>query len=325
MAGLNSLISDTTQQATTLPSWMSAAQQDVVNRATLGANVAPGTLAQTAAQPVVSQYGQAATNPFLQAQGMLQQIGSGAANPWITDASGRVTPNTATPLGGLFAAQQQQLNQVLPTVTAPTQAAGIGTGGFGGLRAQTAVDTARANALANLQAQQMQEALSAQQYGVQAGQALGNIGQQAVTGSTGLAALQQAAPFATAMNLGKTLSAMPAVPTTETKTVELSPLSQAIAAGSALQGGVTGLNALINQLSPGDTISSVIKSAFGAGSGGANVADAQNQAGGFYGGSTPTNVYADMTEAQRQYAVDHNFPANPSPDQIAELQSVVEE
>lgn len=264
MAGLNNLISDTTQQATTLPSWMSAAQQDVVNRATQGAVVAPQTLSQTAAQPVVSQYGQAGSNPFLQAQGMLQQIGSGAANPWITDASGNVTPNTATPLGGLFAAQQQQLNQLLPNITAPATAQGIGTGQFGSLRSQTAIDKAKADALANLQTQQMTQALNAQQTGVQAGQALGNVGQQAVTGSTGLAALQQAAPFSVASNLGKTLSSMPAVPTTETKTAQLSPLSQAIALGGALQGGTAGLNSLINQISPGSSIGSLLSSVFGS-------------------------------------------------------------
>ncbi|WP_339940947.1 hypothetical protein, partial [Undibacterium luofuense] len=107
MAGLNNLISNTAQQTTTLPSWFDTAQQNVVSQAGNALNAAP-TPQSTVAQNAVNQLS-GPTNAFTQAGGTLQQIASGAANPWITDqATGQVTPDTSTALGGLFQAQNQQ-------------------------------------------------------------------------------------------------------------------------------------------------------------------------------------------------------------------------
>ena len=111
MAGLNSLISNQGVQTTTLPAWFDAAQQNLVNQATQAYQAAP-TMQNTVGQQAVNQLS-GPTNAFTTATGTLQDIASGAASPWLTDASGNVTPNTATPLGGLFAAQNQQLNQLL--------------------------------------------------------------------------------------------------------------------------------------------------------------------------------------------------------------------
>lgn len=265
MAGLSNLIANTTTDATTLPSWMDTAQQNVVNQATIGAASVP-QLQNTAAQGAINQIG-AASNPFTQAQTSLGQIASGAANPWITDpTTGAVTPNTNTAMGGLFQAQNQQLAQLAPNIMAPVTAGGTAQGQFGSLRTQTAADKALADAQAQLFTTQNQAALTNQQTGVQAGSAMGNVANQYGTTATGLANLQQSAPMAAASNLGKTISGLN-VPTTVTGTTQVSPLNQIIAAGSALQGGTTGLNALLNQISPGASISSLLGNLTGSGSG----------------------------------------------------------
>lgn len=244
MAGLNSMISDTQQTSTTMPSWYDAAQQQIMNSGTQSAGNAP-TLGQTTAQGAINTL-QGTNNPFTQAQSTLQQISSGAANPWITDASGNVTPNTQTALGGLFSAQQNQLNQLLPSTVAPTQAAGIGSGGFGGLRAQTAVDKARADALSTLQAQQMNAALQNQQYGTVAATDLGNVGQQGINAAMNVGQAQMNAPFTNVSNYANLLGSLQ-VPTTTTSQVQYSPLSQAATLANTLQGagGVGGLGSLL--------------------------------------------------------------------------------
>ena len=163
-------------------------------------------------------------NPFTQAQGSLNTIAQGAANPWITDpTTGQVTPNTQTALGGLFQAQNQQLNQLMPTALAPTQANGIGSGGFGGLRAQTAVDTAKTNALSTLQAQQMQAALQNQQTGASAAGALGNVGAQGITAGLTTGAAQMNAPFQGATNYSNLINSVN-VPATVSQQNQQSPL-----------------------------------------------------------------------------------------------------
>ncbi len=239
MAGLNNLLQDTQQTQTTLPGWYDAAQQQIVQQGTQAAGAAP-QLGQTVAQGAINTLQPGAANPFTQAQGTLQQISSGAANPWITDASGNVTPNTQTAMGGLFGAQQQQLNQLLPTTIAPTQAAGIGSGGFGGLRAQTAVDTAKSNALSTLQAQQMNAALQNQQYGSQAAANLGNVADQGINAGMNVGLAQQNAPFQNVGNLASLLGTLQA-PTTVSQQKQASPLTQASQIANTLQGiGSTG-------------------------------------------------------------------------------------
>jgi len=235
MAGLNSLISDTQQTQTTLPAWYDQAQQNIVQQGTQAAAAAP-QLGQTVAQGAINTLQPGAQNPFTQAQNTLQQISSGAANPWIVDPqTGNVTPNTQTAMGGLFQAQNQQLNQVLPTLTAPAQAAGIGSGQFGSLRGQTAIDTAKANALANLQAQQMTAALQNQQYGQQAAANLGNVAGQGITSAMDVGIAQQNAPFRSATNLANLIAGIKA-PDTVTSQTQYSPLTQAATLANTLQG-----------------------------------------------------------------------------------------
>ena len=248
MAGLSNFITNTATQSTTMPTWYDTAQQNVVNQATQGAQNVP-TLQNTVAGQGINQLSNPNTNPFTQAQGTLGQIASGAANPWITDTSGNVTPNTSTALGGLFQAQNQQLNQLMPQYTAGAEAAGIGSGQFGSLRGQTAVDKAKADAFANLNAAQMQAALQNQQTGVQAGSAMGNVGSQGITSMTNLGQAQQADPLLAASALGKIVGGINA-PTTVTNATQLSPLNQIGSIASALGGSVTGTDTLLKQLFP---------------------------------------------------------------------------
>ena len=305
MAGLNNLLSDTQQTQTTLPSWYDTAQQQIVQQGTQAASAAP-QLGQTVAQGAINMLQPGAANPYTQAQNTLQQISSGAANPWLTDASGNVTPNTQTALGGLFAAQQNQLNQILPTALAPTQAAGIGTGGFGGLRSQTAVDTAKANALANLQAQQMNAALQAQQTGQQAATNLGNVTGQDISSAMNVGAAQQNAPFQNVGNLASLLGTIQA-PTTVQSQKQMSPLTQAATIANTLQGtgvagglgsllfgspavaatGTTAAKAATSGIIPGLTggFNNVMNSLFGSSGSGAT------QSGGPLGGGTTPGTY----------------------------------
>jgi len=247
MAGLNSLLTGTSTSQTTLPSWYDTAQQNVVNQAQAGAAAMP-TLQNTVAGKAISNLS-GEQNPFTQAQNVMGSIAQGAANPWITDTSGNVTPNTATPLGGLFQAQNQQLNQVLPSVIAPAQAGAIGTGNFGSLRGQTAVDKAKADALANLQAQQMQAALTSQQTGVNAATGLSNIGKEGTATEMQVGQAQQAAPLTATADLAKILASVNA-PASVTQSDQLSPLQQMTTLLSGVNTGVTGANSLLGALFP---------------------------------------------------------------------------
>ena len=238
MAGLNNLLSDSQQTTTTMPAWYDQAQQAIVNQGTQAAAAAP-TMANTTAQQAINTL-QGPSNPFTQAQGTLQQISSGAANPWITDASGNVTPNTQTAMGGLFQAENQQLNQLMPNYTAGAEAAGIGSGNFGSLRGMTAVDKAKADAFSNLTAQQMAAALQNQQTGQAAAANLGNVGSQGISSEMNVGTAQQNAPFQTPGNLASLLGTLQA-PTTVTSQKQLSPLGQMTTLGNTLQGGLTAL------------------------------------------------------------------------------------
>jgi hypothetical protein len=244
MAGLNNLISNSAQQQTTLPTWFDTAQQNVVNQANSALNAAP-TAQQTVAQNAVNALS-GPTNAFTQAGGSLQQIASGAANPWITDASGNVTPNTSTALGGLFQAQNQQLQQLLPNVQGQAQAGAIGSGNFGSLRGQTAVDKAATDAQANLLSSQMTAALNNQQTGVQAGAQAGNVAQQNINNLLTTGQYQQAAPFTNVSNYGKILGGIQA-PQTVTNQTQLSPLNQAAGLVSLL-GGSSNTSGLLGSL-----------------------------------------------------------------------------
>lgn len=245
MAGLNDIISNKAMQQTVLPSWFDTAQQNIVNQAQSAFGAAP-TPQQTVAQGAVSTMAQP-TTPFQQAAGTLQNIASGAANPWIVNQqTGQVTPNTATALGGLFAAQNQQLQQLMPNVTAPVQGANIASGQFGSLRGQTATNKAMADAQATLAAQQMQAALQAQQVGTQAGLGAGTLTAQDIENALRVGQYQQASPFTNVSNLGKVVGGIQA-PTTVYNQTQLSPLNQ-IAGLLTLLGGTSGSGGVLKQI-----------------------------------------------------------------------------
>lgn len=239
--GLNNLLQDTAVTQTTLPSWYDAAQQNIVNQAGTAQAAAPTGMGDTTAQQAVNTL-QGPSNPFTQAQGALNTIATGAANPWLTDPNtGAVTPNTQTAMGGLFSAQQNQLNQLLPTLTAGTQAKAIGSGNFGGLQGQTSVDTAKANALANLQAQQMTAALNNQQTGASAANSLGNVGSQGISSALNTGTYQMNQPFQSATNYANLINSVNA-PTTASLQKQASPLTQLGTVSSALGGGLSAIN-----------------------------------------------------------------------------------
>jgi hypothetical protein len=239
-SGLNNLTSSTCVVQTTLPSWYCAAQQKVASGAATAAACAPTFQQSTSQQAVNTLTG--ANNPYTQSQNALSSIASGAANPWITSACGAVTPNTSTALGGLFAAQNQQLNQILPTVTAGANAAGIGSGNFMSSQGQGAVETAKANAQANLLAQQMTAALNNQQTGTTAATGLGNVGTQAICAALKTGTAQQNAPFQTIGNYANLINSLN-VPGTVQSQKQLSALCQAATLGTAAQSGLSALAA----------------------------------------------------------------------------------
>jgi hypothetical protein len=220
--GLNNLLADTQQVQTTLPSWYDAAQQNIVNQAGTAAAGAPA-FQNTVAQGAINTLS-GPSNPFAQGQTALNTIASGAANPWITDASGNVTPNTATPMGGLFQAQNQQLQQSMPNITAQPNAQGIGSGQFGSLRGQTAVNKAMADAQTDLFAKQMMAALQNQQTGASAASGLGTLGAQGTTAGLTAGAAQMNAPFMTPGNYANLINSIN-VPGTVSQQNQMSPLS----------------------------------------------------------------------------------------------------
>jgi hypothetical protein len=113
-------------------------------------------------------------NPFMTAMGTLNTVASNAANPFLDNGGF----NTDTALGGLFAAQNSKLDQILPQIAAQTGAGGIGGGNYGGLRGQTAVNTARAGALTTLAEQQHKAFLDAQNQAINAAKGVGDVGSQ---------------------------------------------------------------------------------------------------------------------------------------------------
>jgi hypothetical protein len=247
MAGLNNIISNTARQQTTLPSWFDTAQQNVVSQAGQQFAAAP-TPQNTVAQNAVNQL-QGPNNAFSQASGTLQNIATGAANPWITSPTGQVTPNTNTALGGLFQAQNQQLQQLMPNVTAPVTGANVASGNFGSLRGDTAYNKAMADAQAQLFAQQNQAALQNQATGVNAAQGVGNVEQQEINNLLTVGQYEQASPFTNVSNYGKVLGGIQA-PTTVSNQTQLSPLNQVGGLIAALGGTGSGTG-ILNSLGVG--------------------------------------------------------------------------
>lgn len=231
MAGLNSILSNTENTTLTLPKWYDTAQQGVVN-----ASLAQAQAPSAAQQFATSTFAPGATNPFTSGASTLNQIATGAANPWnvATDASGKqtVTPNVSTPLGGLFSAQEGLLNRIMPDITAPAEASGVSSGGFGGSQQRYGVQRAKSAALADLFQKQMAEALQAQQTGAVAASGLGTLGGQGVKAALDTANF----PTTQLANVANVLNA--AKPGTSTaRTTELAPLSQVGSLLSMIGGG----------------------------------------------------------------------------------------
>ena len=224
MAGLNDIMTNKAQQTTTLPAWFDTAQKEVVTGAKTAFTDAPApstTVAQNAVDRLTGD-----TNPFSTATNTVQKIATGAANPWIVnEQTGAVTPDTSTALRGLFQAQNQQLNQLIPNITAPVTGASTGLGQFGSLRSQTAANKAVADAQAQLFSQQMQAALNNQATGVNAASTAGNLTNQEIKNLLETGQYEQAAPFINASNYAKILGSIQA-PTTVSNQTQLSPLNQ---------------------------------------------------------------------------------------------------
>lgn len=255
MAGLSDLIANTATQTTSMPSWYDTAQQNIASQAGQIASSAPMPT-QTVGQGAVDMLS-GSTNPFTTATNSAQQIASGAASPWIVNsATGQVTPNTNTALGGLFQAQNQQLQQMIPNVTATPRAGSIGSGQFGSLRGQTAADKAIADAQANLFSNQMQAALQNQQTGVQATNAVDALTKDQLNALLTVGQYQQAAPFTNVSNYQKVLGGLQA-PTTVSNTTQLSPLNQIASLIGAL-GGPTGTGGILGSLGVNDGLTGLV-------------------------------------------------------------------
>ena len=301
MPGLNNLVSDIGQKTTTMPSWYDTAQQNIVSGATQAYNAAPtpgGTVAQNAVNQLAGP-----TNAFTTAANTLQGIASGAASPWMTDAAGNVVPNKSTALGGLFSAQDEQLRQLIPNITATPNASAIGSGQFGSLRGQTAANKAIADAAAQLRTQQMQAALSNQQTGVQAGLGAGTLTDEQLKQLLTVGQYQQAAPFINVSNLGKVVGGIQA-PTTVNEQVQYSPLSLIGGLSSILSGGantsgnlLTNLGGILNYLNPNYTGSPFYNTGTGT---------AGDQPGDFPTGDTTTGGGIDWSSADSSVGYDPN-------------------
>ena len=267
MAGFSNFTTNQATQTTTMPSWYDQAQQDLVTNATTGADKVPA-LADTVAGGAITQLDGTGTNPFTQAQGTLDQISVGAANPWITNpTTGQVTPNTSTALGGLFQAQNQQLNQLAPDLMAVPTAAGTASGQFGSLRTQTAANKALTDAQSKLFADQMQAALQNQQTGATAAANLGNVAEKGINTATTLGQTQQADSLLASSALAKIIGSLQ-VGTTQKNSTQLSPLQQIAAIASAVGGSVAGTNKLLSDLGIKGGLPELFKGVTGGSNGG---------------------------------------------------------
>lgn len=288
-----------TSTTTSLPSWFTNAQQNAAQGVTsaLSNITQPG---QTVAQPLVQSLS-SATNPFTQGTATLQDIASGAANPWLPSGQ----PNTNTALGGLFAAQNAKLDQILPSIAAKEGAAGIGSGNYGGLRGQTAVDTARAGALTTLGEQQNQAALNALTQGIQAETAVGNLGAQYGTTALNTANFQQLGALPSYVQASNALGNIGAK--TDTTTTKNAGLSANVTSAANL---AKNLGMAAGDIALGKTgiawLDSILKG--GGGTTGGLPAGTGTDAGVDYGVDYATNdqiPYGTGTDAGIDYGVDY--------------------
>lgn len=232
MAGLNDYITDKTTVSTQLPSWFGTAQESAVNQAL---NATSPAVQDTAAQSAINAF--SSNSPFTSAQNTLQSIGSGAANPWLVSDTGQVTPNTSTALGGLFSAQQDYFNKIMPDIAAQEDAGAIAGGGFGSKMNQAGVAREIGKAYSDLAQKQMQAGLQNQQTGVAAGTAQGNVANQMIQSALNTGTYQQNAPYASALNLQNILQKSK-LPEDKVSTTDKGLLNQLGALGSLFSGGL---------------------------------------------------------------------------------------
>jgi hypothetical protein len=234
MSGLNSLMTGSKVATTTLPSWYESAQQNIADMAKTASQQAP-TLEQTTAQGAINTL-TGANNPFTQAQGTLAKIATGAASPWL--ASG--APDTSTALGGLFAAQKDYMNQMMPDIAARESAGAIGQGGFGSRMNLSGVTRVQNQALSDLFQKQMQAALQNQATGVSAATGLGGVGTQGIEAGLKVADVQQRYPYLNAVNYANIINAMRPGQTVTQQSVK-SPLEQYNVLDKLFGGGLSSL------------------------------------------------------------------------------------
>ena len=258
MAGLlSSANQDTGTSTTSLPAWYDTAQQNIVKQAS---GMQAPQLGQTVAQGAINTLS-GPNNPFAQATSALNNIATGASNPWITDpTTGAVTPNTNTAMGGLFAAQQAQLRNNIPGLVAQPDAQAIGSGNFGSLRGQTAADSAIAKANTDMFAQQMATALQNQQVGTQAAIGLSNVGQQGINTAMNVGQEQMVSPYNSLANYANIINGIKPGATVSTSETP-STIKQLGGLGSLLSHGVSGADSILKTLYPnGGGISDIFNS-----------------------------------------------------------------
>ena len=296
MAGLNDFLTDTTVKEQTMPGWFNTAQENLVKQASA---VQQPAIGETAAQYATSAFGPGST--FQKGTDVLSTIGSGAANPWmVTTGPGgeqTVSPNANTAMGGLFKAQTDYLNQIMPDIAAKQNAQAIAGGGFGSRMNLSGVQRAQQEAATDLFQKQMQAALQNQQTGVQAAAGLGNIGGQQVKSALDTATLQQGYPYAGLVNLANIIG-QTRVPLGEKTKIDKSLLAQIGGLNQLITGGTAGLKNIDKGLTG---LFDWIKDKFG--SGGYYADDGGNFAGDtdqdFYGpgGLPPPGTGGDMLDA----------------------------
>ena len=214
---------------TTLPSWYTDAQKDVAAKASAALD-STVPYADTAIQGVIKSFNEP-NNAYNQATQNLLNIQTGNANAFLPNGQ----PNPQSPLGALFAAQNNQLNQMLPGITAKEGAVGIGGGGFGSLRGQTATQTARGGALTTLAEQQAKAALDAQTQSINAGTAVGNVQNQYGTEGINLTNSQLAGGLPSVAKYEDILGALAStLPKTSTETSSQSDYTNALSSIGAI-------------------------------------------------------------------------------------------
>jgi hypothetical protein len=235
MAGLSSAVTNKDIISTTMPSWYEAAQQGAVNQAM---NVAPGQVDPNISSALSNVF--APGSGFTAGQSILENIGTGIANPWLTSASGEVTPNTASPLGGYIQSQRDYMNQMLPGAVAESTAGRISGGDFGSSMNRAADIAARGKVMGEAEQRQLKAILDSQQTGVAAGAGLGNLANALTQGATNAMTFQANLPYAQTENLAKILGNIK-TGQTQTTTKELGALNQIL---GLMQAGSSGLKML---------------------------------------------------------------------------------